>query len=183
MSSTTNIPGPRSQHLIPAFPRPVTLTSAESPEQSWKVGIILNPVFLRLTRVPRLADSLLLTAGVRKSSTGIPGSLRERQSFRPHPHLLGLNLQFNKTPRGFVPMAHFKRHCPRSQNHNMSKSEGKFNTTPHPNIASCIFPPIPHPWVLLPEETGACLALLISHGQDAKQMSRYPLQCFSEVLF
>ena len=35
----------------------------------------------------------------------------------------------------------------------------------------------------LPTETGPCLALLIGRGKDAKQISRYPLQCFSEVLF
>lgn len=143
MSSTTNIPGPWSQYLIPAFPRPVTLTSAESPKQSWKVRIILNPVFLRLTGVSRLADSLLLTAAVRKSSPGIPGNLRERQNFRPHPHLLGLNLQFNKTPRGFVPMAHFKKHCPKSQSHEMSKPEGKFNTIPPTPI---LYPVFSHPY-------------------------------------
>ena len=35
----------------------------------------------------------------------------------------------------------------------------------------------------LPAEAGPCLALLTGHGQDAKQISRYPLPCFSEVLF
>lgn len=67
--------------------------------------------------------------------------------------------------------------------HQVTKRQSQ-NTNSNPLMLHPVLSlPVPHPRVLLPEETGHCLALLIRHSEDSKHISTCPLQSHSEGPF